>query len=316
MFKAFFGSKEYKIWAWSVLTLLLGLTVAQVYLNYQFNNWYGEFYNILEQKDAAGFGPSIFKFSWMAGISILLSTASFYVSQHFSFRWREALTKNYLPRWAAITTEYYEGSSQRIQEDTMRFARILESLGLGTFKAVLTLIAFIPMLWGFSAVVKIPYFDVPGSLVWIALVTSIGGMIISWFVGYRLPRLEYNNQKVEAAFRKELVYGEDNKAQINVANLLELFTGVRTNYFALFNAYKWFTVWQTFYFQAAIILPFLVGAPSFFAGVITLGVLVQISNAFDKVHGSFSYFLDNWLSVNELRSINRRLNEFESVLPE
>lgn len=316
MFKAFFCSDEYKVWAWSVLTLLLGITVAQVVLNYYFNEWYGEFYNILEQKNGAAFGACIFKFSWMAGIAILLATASMYVSQHFSFRWREALTKDYLPRWAALQKEAYEGSSQRIQEDTMRFARLLESLALGTFKALMTLIAFLPMLWSFSSLVKVPYFDVPGSLVWIALGTSIGGMFISWWVGYRLPTLEYNNQKVEASFRKALVLAEDDKVGMSMPNLLNLFTGVRVNYFALFNAYKWFTVWSNFYFQAAIILPYLVAAPSFFTGAITLGLLSQISNAFDKVHGSFSYFLDNWLSVNELRSINRRLREFESILPD
>lgn len=316
MFKAFFASKEYRWWAWGGMAGLIVLAVAQVYLNYQFNNWYGTFYNLLEVKDASAFWPSIFQFSWMAGIYILLATASVYLSQHYCFRWREALTKNYLPRWASVKREIYEGSSQRIQEDTMRFARLVESLGLGTFKAIMTLIAFIPLLWTLSASVVVPYFDVSGSLVWVALVMTIGGMFLSWWIGYRLPRLEYQNQRVEAAFRKKLVLGEDDKPNIILPNLLELFTGVRVNYFNLFNAYKWFNCWSNFYFQAATILPFLVGAPSYFQGIVTLGVLMQISNAFDKVHGAFSYFLDNWLSVNELRAIHLRLKEFEAILPE
>ena len=118
---------------------------------------------------------------------------------------------DYLPRWRAVTAEI-EGASQRIQEDTARFARIVESLGLQIARAVMTLIAFIPILAGLSEKVIVPYVSaMPNSLVWLACAVSLGGMLVSWFVGAKLPMLEYNNQKAEAAFRKELVHGEDDK---------------------------------------------------------------------------------------------------------
>ena len=98
-----------------------------------------------------------------------------------------------------------EGASQRIQEDAMNFAKIVESLGLQIVRAIMLLIAFLPILWGLSSNVVIPFFkDISGSLVWVSLVASLGGLIISWIVGIKLPGLEYNNQKVEAVFRKRI----------------------------------------------------------------------------------------------------------------
>ena len=120
----------------------------------------------------------------------------------YGLAWREALTYNYLPKWKNVKQEI-EGSSQRIQEDTYKFARLVESLGISSVRAVMTLIAFLPMLWGFSSLVDISILkDIEGSLVWIAIITSVGGITISWFVGWYLHGLEYNNQVFEAAFRK------------------------------------------------------------------------------------------------------------------
>ena len=129
-----------------------------------------------------------------------------------------------------------EGASQRIQEDCMNFAKIVESLGLQVVRAIMLLIAFIPILWGLSSNVVIPFFkDVSGSLVWVSLTASLGGLVISWLVGIKLPGLEYNNQKVEAAFRKELVYGEDDRQNyVKPPTVLELFTGIKFNYHRLF----------------------------------------------------------------------------------
>ena len=230
-------------------------------------------------------------------------------------RWREAITFNYIPRWRAVEHEI-EGASQRIQEDCNRFARIVESLGLQIVRAVMTLIAFIPVLYGLSDKVDVPILrDIEGSLVWGALVISIGGLFISWFVGWKLPGLEYNNQKVEAAFRKDLVLGEDDK--VNYADLGKLrgfFKDIRRNYHRLYFHYGYFDAWSTSYDQFMAIVPYLVMGPGLFTGMLTLGVMVQVSNAFSRVHGGFSLFLQNWTTITELRSIWKRLHEFEANL--
>jgi len=164
--------------------------------------------------------------------------------------------------------------------------------------------------------VVIPFFkDISGSLVVVSLTASLGGLVISWLVGIKLPGLEYNNQKVEAAFRKELVYGEDDR--INYAGpqtILQLFTGIKFNYHRLFLHYGYFDLWLIMYNQTMIIVPYLLMGPGLFSGAMTLGVLIQTSSAFREVQGSFSLFLQNWTRITELRSIHKRLSEFEEAI--
>tara|TARA_B100000315_G_C14325142_1_gene472632 strand:- start:106 stop:747 length:642 start_codon:yes stop_codon:yes gene_type:complete len=198
----------------------------------------------------------------------------------------------------------------------MNFAKIVESIGLQIIRALMLLIAFIPILWGLSSNVVLPWLkDINGSLVWVSLTASLGGVLISWFVGYRLPGLEYNNQVVEAAFRKELVYGEDDRiAYAKPPSILELFTGIKFNYHRLFLHYGYFDLWLIMYNQSMIIVPYILMGPGLFTGAMTLGILIQTSSAFREVQGSFSLFMQNWTRITELRSIYKRLSEFEKSI--
>jgi len=225
------------------------------------------------------------------------------------------MTFAYMPFWKSIDSKV-EGASQRIQEDCMNFAKIVESIGLQIVRALMLLIAFIPILWGLSSSVIIPILkDVNGSLVWFSLTASLGGVIISWFVGYKLPGLEYNNQVVEAAFRKELVYGEDDRVEYaNPPTVLELFSGIKFNYHRLFIHYGYFDLWLIMYNQTMIIVPYVLMGPGLFTGAMTLGILIQTSSAFREVQGSFSLFMQNWTRITELRSIYKRLSEFEESI--
>lgn len=318
MIKTFFWSKKWGQWAYLGGLFLLVSIYAQVHMTVLLNQWYKEFYDILQNAinhTFQDFLKQIIDFCNIAFPYILLATVTAWFTRLYSLRWREAITFDYIPRWRNVEEEI-EGASQRIQEDCYRFARIVESLGLQVVRAVMTLIAFLPILWSLSSKVDIDVLkDIPGSLVWVALVVSLGGLTISWFVGWFLPGLEYNNQKVEAAFRKELVYGEDDKENFSsIPTLTSLFMDVRKNYQRLFLHYGYFDLWIYFYDQAMTIMPYLVMAPGLFTGVITLGIMVQVSNAFAKVHGSFSLFIHNWTTITELRSIWKRLHEFEKNL--
>lgn len=318
MIKSFFRSKKWFWWAYGIGFLLFSLLYIQVELSVKFNDWYGGFYNILQKTDKHTydeFYQKLIEFTYLALWYILVITITNYITRIYSLRWREAITFDYIPRWRNVEEEI-EGASQRIQEDAYRFAKIIESLGLRIVRAIMTLVAFLPILWTLSKGITVPLVgDIPGSLVWTALIVSLGGTIISWFVGYYLPKLEYNNQVVEAAFRKELVYGEDDK--INHAlteTLTELFVGIKFNYHRLFWHYGYFDLWANIYNQIMVVIPFIIAGPSLFLGGITLGVLIQISNAFGKIENSFGLFIDNWTTITELRSIWRRLHEFEANL--
>ncbi len=255
---------------------------------------------------------------------VLIATINIYFASVYAFKWREAMTFSYLKFWKN-KDDNIEGSSQRIQEDTYNFSKIVESLGLSFIKALMTLVAFIPILWSLSDVVSKALFanlsenssfyflkNIDGLLVYVALLISLGGLVVSWFVGIKLPGLEYNNQKAEAAFRKELVYAEDNRKEYaKNETMIELFTGLKFNYKRLFLHYGYFNIWLILFEQMIVIVPFLIMAPGLFAGAIGLGIVMQINNAFDQVRSSFSIFITNWTTITQLRSIYKRLKEFE-----
>jgi peptide/bleomycin uptake transporter len=337
MLKSFFLEKKWRLWSWGGLLLLIVSLWFQVQMTVAINTWYKKFYDLLQNAgdyvDKPQEGIKLF-FSQLISLDYILNgfegDLSFVViafpyiflaiftgwfTRIYGLRWREAMTFNYIPKWQAVESEI-EGASQRIQEDCNRFARIIESLGLQVIRAFMTLIAFIPILWTLSDKVDIPILrDIEGSLVWFTLIVSLGGIVISWFVGIKLPGLEYKNQRVEAAFRKDLVLGEDDKKNYaQTETLLELFTGIRFNYHRLYLHYGYFDGWMTTYDQFMIIAPYLIMGPGLFTGLITLGVMVQVSNAFSRVHGGFALFLHNWTTITELRSIWKRLNEFERNL--
>ena len=118
-----------------------------------------------------------------------------------------------------------------------------------------------------------------------------------------------------AAFRKELVYGEDDRKNYAQApTVLQLFTGIKFNYHRLFLHYGYFDLWIIMYNQTMIIVPYLLMSPGLFTGAMTLGVLIQTSSAFREVQSSFSLFLQNWTRITELRSIHKRLMEFETAI--
>jgi peptide/bleomycin uptake transporter len=315
MFRSFYKSRKWLFWAYGGgLTLLVALFL-QVQLTVQINEWYGGFYNILQkatEHKVEELWSSMQQFAKIAFPYVLIATLTSYFTRIYSFKWREAMTFSYVAKWQMVEQEV-EGSSQRIQEDIYRFARIVESLGLQVIRAIMTLIAFLPILWTLSKGVELDIVkNIPGSLVWVALVVSLGGLLISWFVGIKLPGLEYNNQKVEAAFRKELVYAEDDKVNYGrTETIVELFTGLKFNYNRLFLHYGYFDIWVNFFEQLMVIVPYLIMGPGLFTGLITLGVLVQVSNAFSKVRESFSIFIANWTTITELRSIHKRLQEFQ-----
>jgi peptide/bleomycin uptake transporter len=318
MIRAFFGTRKWALWAWGGLALLLASLYIQVYMSVLFNQWYGRFYDMLqavEKYTIADFNDSLWYFMYIAMVFVVLGTFTNWFTRHYSLAWRQAMTFDYIPQWVNVEEEI-EGSSQRIQEDTYRFAKLVESLGLQVVRAVMTLVAFIPILWQLGKHVTVPIIGKgEGNLVWAALVVSLGGMVISWFVGWYLPGLEYNNQMVEAAFRKELVLGEDNKVDYcSIPVLTELFTGIKFNYKRLFLHYGYFDLWGFGYDQFMVIVPYLIAGPALFSMTITLGTVVQISNAFGKVQSSLSLFIQNWTTVTELRSIHKRLHEFQKNL--
>ena len=309
---------------WSVVGSagLLLATYGQVQINAWQNDWQGSFFNVVQRalSEPGSVSPTEY-WPYVATLfavvipNILFLIAIAFFTSHYVFRWRKAMTSYYMEYWPALSST--EGAAQRVQEDTMRFADIMESLGTAFFSSLLTLIVFLPILWRLSAnITELPVFGaLPGSLVWVCLVVAAFGTVLLWGVGIKLPGLNFENQKVEAALRKELVYGEDNADRADPPTFRQLFSNVQRNYFRLYFHYTYFNLARYAYLNVAGFIPLVALSPSILAGTITLGIYQQVQNAFGEVASSFQFFARAWTTIIELQSIYMRLHKFESFIP-
>lgn len=313
---------EWYWWAVVGTTALLLAVYFQVQIDAWVNDWQGGFFNIVQQalSQPKSVSPEEYYPYVVAIMAVLFPNILFLVllaffTSHYVFRWRKAMTSYYMQYWSQLRT--VEGAAQRVQEDTMRFASIVEDLGTSFVSSLITLVVFLPILWGLSVhVTELPILgNVPGSLVWVALVVAAFGTVLLYVVGIRLPGLNFENQKVEAALRKELVYGEDDPARADPPTFRELFGNVQKNYFRLYFHYTYFNLARYAYLQLAAYVPLLTLSPSILAGTLTLGLYQQIQNAFGQVASSFQFFARAWTTIVELQSIYLRLQRFESFIP-
>lgn len=319
MFRSFFLNRRW--FAWSILGTLLILAAVwyRVQLDVRINEWFGSFYDLLQS--ALSKPGSITLPQYWKEMSTFLSIAMIYITvsvlleffvKHYVFRWRQAMNDYYMQFWPRLRT--VEGAAQRVQEDTMRFASIMEGLGVELVRSLMTLAAFLPILWTLSEkITTLPVIGaIPHSLVWVSIGWSLFGTVLLAVTGILLPGLQFQNQRREAAYRKELVYGEDDPGRAQQPVVSALFHEVRRNYFRLFFHYLYFDVAKWTYLQASVLVSYVAMGPTVIAGVITLGVFQQIARAFDKVTESFQYLVMSWSTIVELLSVYKRLRAFES----
>ena len=324
LFLAATGLRHRNRWFWwsvGVSAAIVFFLWFRVQLDVMINNWFGAFYNTIQQalgKPGAVTQEQLFillvTFGVIALVAITTSVLTEFVTSHYIFRWRTAMNEYYVANWPRL--RHIEGASQRVQEDTQRFADTLERLGARLIDAFMTLLAFLPILWGLSVHVKeLPFVGhVPQALVFVAVIWAALGTALLAVAGIRLPGLEFRNQRVEAAYRKELVLGEDNVGRAQPPTLAALFADVRSNYFRLYLNFLYFNIARYGYLQASVLVPYVALTPTIVAGGLTLGVLNQTIRAFGRVEGSFQYLVNSWSTIVSLISIYKRLQAFEAMM--
>ncbi len=308
---------------WSVWgsALIVFVTYFQVEVSVAINAWYGPFYDLIQASvaksrptPASEFINSLLVFMGIAVVAVVVGTLTRFFVSHYNFRWRTAMNEYYASHWQTIRT--VEGASQRVQDDTMRFSSTMEGLGTSFLDAFMTLIAFLPVLHGLEHYVEeLPIIGVvPYPLVTAAILWSLFGTGFLASIGIRLPGLEFKNQRVEAAYRKELVYGEDDPTRAQPETLAEFFRNVRLNYFTLYFHYLYFNLGRILYLQTDNIFPIIVLIPTLVAQKITLGPMQQVQNSFDQVRSSFQFLINSWPTIISLISIFKRLRALEAVI--
>ncbi len=320
MFK-FFNSKKWFLWAWIGSFIILSSLWVQVVIDVKINEWFGVFYDMIQKALAEPnavsideYFASLFSFITLAGMYIAVYVAISFFTAHFLFRWRTSMVEWYHSVYDKARK--IEGASQRVQEDTIKFTRIMEGLGTSLIESIMILIQFIPILFGLSFGIPIFFFGeweyglIVGALIW-----TIGGTVFLIVLGLilRLVGVEYDLQKQEAAYRKILVIAEDNET-VRPKRIDELFDDVRKIHYLSYLRYLYFNIGRIAYLQANVLSAYVFLAPAIVAGVVTLGVMQQIIRAFGRVEGSMQYLLKSWPTIIELASVYKRLREFEDKL--
>ena len=320
MFK-FFTEKKWVLWAWPGAIIILSKLWFQVQIDVRINEWFGQFYDMIQKAlgepnsiTMSEYWASLYTFISLAGIYVAVAVIISFFTNHYLFRWRTAMVEWYHSVYDKART--IEGAAQRVQEDTVKFSRIMENLGTSFISSVLIIFEFTPILFGLSVGIPIFFFGnweyglITGALIW-----SIGGTLILITIGFilRLVGVEYDLQKQEAAYRKILVIAEDD-GTIRPKKLEELFDDVRKIHFLSYLRYLYFGIASNAYGQANVLSAYVFLAPAIVAGVVTLGVMQQIIRAFGRVEGSMQYLLRAWPTIIELLSVFKRLREFEKMI--
>jgi peptide/bleomycin uptake transporter len=317
----FFVIRKWFIWSWLGSFVILSSLWIQVKIDVKINEWFGKFYDMIQKALAkpnaitmSEYWESLFSFISLAGLYVAVYVIISFFTAHYLFRWRAAMVEWYHSVYDKARK--IEGAAQRVQEDTIKFSRIMESLGTSLIESLMVLFQFIPILLGLSVGIPIYFFgDWQYGLITGALLWTLGGTIFLIGLGWilRLVGVEYDLQKKEAAYRKLLVIAEDD-GTVRPKKIEELFNDVRSIHFLSYIRYLYFNVGRMAYLQANVLSAYVFLAPAIVAGVVTLGVMQQIIRAFGRVEGSMQYLLKAWPTIIELASVYKRLREFETSI--
>ena len=326
----YFNSED-KIAGRLLLAAVIAIELASVGSDVLINQWRNRFYNALGEKDWDGFVREMIIFCVLAGFTVLLSVYQTYLNQWLQIRWRRWMTTRYLGAWMhdanyyrmQLQGEAADNPDQRLTDDVRAFVAQTLGIGVGLLGAIVSLASFVVILWGLSAAA--PFFvygrdlSIPGYLVWAALIYAIFGTALTQWIGSPLVNLNFQQERYEADFRFNLVRVRENTEQIALlkgesaerGRLLERFRSVVGNWYGIMSRTKRLTAFTQSYAQAAVVIPFVLCAPAYFANKILLGALMQTAEAFGKVQDSLSFFVSAYRTLAEWRAVIARLDGFE-----
>jgi putative ATP-binding cassette transporter len=317
-----------------LLAAVIGTQLGMVAITVLLNEWNNRFYNALQERNWDNFIVELRYFCILAAIYIPLAVYQLYLNQWLQIRWRRWMTAQYLSKWLDHGNHYRmqvlgdaaDNPDQRIAEDIKQFIEKTLDIGVGLLGSCVTLASFIAILWSLSEQSPLHLFggqfDIPGYLVWAALLYAILGTLITHLIGRALIRLNFLQQRYEADFRFNLVRVRESGEQIALmsgedterARLLDRFAAVVTNWRAIMTRQKNVTFFTAGYAQVSSVFPYLVVSPAYFAGAMQLGGLMQTASAFSRVETAFSFFINTYTQLAEWRAVIERLAGFERAV--
>lgn len=327
--KSYWQSEEKKK-AFFLLTCIVGLTLAIVYMLVLLNRWNNSFYSALQNYQTDLIFDELIHFTYLAFIYIILAVYSYYLQQVLILNWRRWLTERFIEIWLKNKTYYNlqmfgkdtDNPDQRISEDVRLFVEMTLSFAIGLLKSVTTLASFVVILYELSGSLKFTLFgqqwEISGYLFWAAFFYSILGTWVTHLVGRKLVKLNFIQQRYEADFRFAMIRLRESSESVAFYRgeaqegrvFKERFTLLLDNFWKIITKQKQLVWLNSGYSQIAIIFPFVAAMNRYLAKEFTLGGLMQVASAFGRVQDSLSYFVDTYSSLATWQSVVMRLTYF------
>ncbi|MDG4880842.1 ABC transporter ATP-binding protein/permease [Mesorhizobium sp. WSM4884] len=315
-----------------IVGVIVATSIGQVLLN----RWNQPFYDALARRDLQGFLHQLMVFAVIAGSLLVLNIGQTWLNQTIRLKLREALTLDLIDEWMRPARAFrltHAGAigvnpDQRMQQDAGHLSDLSTDLAVGLLQSFILLVSFIGVLWelssGFVFHVGGRSLEIPGYMVWAALLYAGIASWLSWLVGRPLILFNSDRYTREAELRFSMVrvnenvdaialaHGEaDARRQLefdlgNVLGAMRRIYGAQINLSWVTDAYGWITV----------VAPILVAAPVYFAGDISFGGLMMAVGAFNQVNSSLRWFINNIGAIADWRATLMRVADFRIALGE
>jgi putative ATP-binding cassette transporter len=199
------------------------------------------------------------------------------------------------------------------------------ALGHTLFYSILILFSFIDILLAVSGSANVPGTNVGvhGYMVWMAFLYAGVGAAFGSLLGKPLVNATNALQTAEADFRfglsrarehtEAIVLSQSEKAERSF--FAHLFASITQCWSKQTMAYAWIVSYSTGYGALLPVFPLLIAAPQYIAGSITLGILMQAAQAFQKLTSALSWPVDSLGDIARCRaSADRVLSLYEDLL--
>jgi putative ATP-binding cassette transporter len=315
-----------------MLIFLVVINQLQVGISLRLSFFNRDFYNAIQEKDANSFWYQlIYVFSVWAAIAVISSLIEMVANYALLIRWRRHMAESFSAAWLRNANHYRialagtsDNPDQRIAEDTRSFVNQTYNYALPLLTQVSTLVSFSIILWSIPVASTVPGTDitVPGFIFWMALIYSVAATWIAHMIGRTLIPLEFEQERREANFRFSLARLREYSEQIALMrgeateqrHLSQRFGEIVTNFYRLVWARVRLTTFTLSFAQANVVVPYLLLAPHYFAGKITLGIMTQVATAFDRVQTAMSFFIDRYQTIAQYVASINRLTTFEAAI--
>ena len=328
-----------RLWASAMIVALVLINQVQVFLIVLVSFVTRDFFNALQAYDSAAFWHQLlFVFPVLASPYILSQILEFLLQSNLIIRWRRWLTDDYTKRWLGAHNHYrmslasvgVDNPDQRIQEDIIRFidggqaGQGIYTFSISLISQLSSFVSFAILLWELSSDLSFPGTNIviPGFLLWCAMIYALVGSVLTYYIGKPLARLSFARQHYEADFRFSLARLREYSEQVALlsgetneeASLHDRFKFIISNYFSIVFVKARILLFTSFFGQYSFIIPYAITAPFYFAKKIKLGLIQQISRAFSEVSQSLTFFITNYQSLAEYKSVLDRLSSFDRDL--